>query len=246
MSDNYNTFAEKYDELFDQTLYKQWADYVSQNTQIGSTLDLGGGSGRLAIELAKLGYKMDVLDLSPEMLMLAQKNSAKANQSIQLLQADMREWSDWKTQYELIISSVDALNYLPTQDDMVKTLQQVFEHLVVGGTFMFDVITPYQVNVLYDNYFYNNDDDPENIFMWTSYPGEIANSVDHDLKFFVYSEKIDGFKLLREVHHEQTYELDTYMQLLTTVGFKDIEVTSAFGQHPIDLETDRWFFKMKK
>ncbi len=192
MSDNYNTFAEKYDELFDQTLYKQWADYVSQNTQIGSTLDLGGGSGRLAIELAKLGYKMDVLDLSPEMLMLAQKNSAQANQSIQLLQADMREWSDWKTQYELIISSVDALNYLPTQDDMVKTLQQVFEHLVVGGTFMFDVITPYQVNVLYDNYFYNNDDDPENIFMWTSYPGEIANSVDHDLKFFVYNEKSMG------------------------------------------------------
>ncbi len=36
------------------------------------------------------------------------------------------------------------------------------------------------------------------------------------------------------------------MQLLTTVGFKDIEVTSAFGQQPIDLETDRWFFKMKK
>ncbi|GMA70230.1 methyltransferase [Leuconostoc litchii] len=245
INNNYSTFAEKYDQLFDSELYQEWVNFVTNITQATSVLDVGG-AGRLAVLLAQRGYNVDVLDLSPEMLALAQKHANQSKVDLNLLQADMRDFSDWTVRYPLIVSFADSLNYLPNLNDFKSAVAQVYEHLENGGKFLFDVITPHQVNVLYDNYHYNNDDDDENIFMWTSYPGEEVNSVDHDLKFFVYDSHVDAFKVMREIHHEQTYDLKTYQQVLEQAGFHDIEVSANFGHDSIDETSERWFFKAVK
>lgn len=224
INDNYTTFAAKYDQLFDSDMYQDWLLYVREHTTATSVLDLGGGAGRLGVLLAEHQYQVTVLDLSPDMLSLAQTHANHADVDLTLLQADMREFSDWSTTYPLIVSFADALNYLPTIADLEAALFQVFDHLTDGGMFLFDVITPYQINVGYDNYYYNNDDDPENILMWTSFAGDEINSVDHDLKFFVYDETIDGFKIMREIHHEQTYNLATYQQLLQKLVLKTLKL----------------------
>lgn len=246
IKENYSTFAEKYDRLFNDDLYQDWANFVANHTQAGRVLDLGGGAGRLAVLLAQRHYQVDILDLSGEMLSLAQKHATDADVDVSLIQADMREWSDWQVAYPTIVSFADALNYLPNLVDFRATIGQVYDHLEAGGQFLFDVITPYQVNVSYDNYYYNNDDDQNNIFMWTSYPGEATDSVDHDLKFFVYDENIDGFKILREIHHEQTYSLATYRRELEIAGFKNIIVSADFGKQAVNGTTQRWFFKAVK
>ncbi|GMA67773.1 methyltransferase [Leuconostoc gelidum subsp. gelidum] len=246
IQDNYSTFAEKYDTLFNDEMYYAWAGYVVNNTQPGRILDLGGGAGRLAVLLSQQNYSVDVLDISTEMLSLAQKHAADSDVDVKLLQADMREWSDWELRYPTIVSFADALNYLPNLVDFKATIRQVYDHLEAGGQFLFDVITPYQINVLYNNYYYNNDDDEENIFMWTSYPGETPDSVDHDLKFFVYDENIDGFRILREIHHEQTYTLSVFQRELELAGFEDITVSADFGNQTINDTTERWFFRAVK
>ncbi|CAK8054647.1 class I SAM-dependent DNA methyltransferase [Eupransor demetentiae] len=246
INDDYTTFAAQYDALFDPELYQDWAAYVERLSQPSKMLDLAGGAGRLAVLLAQQGYQVDLLDLSPDMLALAQKHAQAADVDLRLLEGDMRDFSDWTERYPLIVSFADSLNYLPSKPDLMAALEQVYEHLEEGGRFLFDVITPYQVEVGYDNYYYNNDDDPENIFMWTSFPGENKNSVDHDLKFFVYDEELDAFKLLREVHHEQTYTLKDYLKCLKKVGFKDVKVSADFGRAAADDEADRWFFEARK
>jgi cyclopropane fatty-acyl-phospholipid synthase-like methyltransferase len=248
MNDNYTTFAQLYDGLFDPSLYTAWHDWVVSQHQVqqGDILDLGGGAGRLAVLLAESGYNVDVLDLSEQMLELAYQHAKAADVDVNLLQADMRDFSTWEKEYGLITSFADALNYLPTLPDLQTTFQQVHAHLVPGGQFLFDVITPWQVNVGYDQYHYNNDEDPENMFMWTSFPGEAQDSVDHDLKFFVYDDSIDGFKLVREVHHEQTYAQSVYVKALQAAGFRDIRITAEFGQRAAQDEDDRWFFQAWK
>lgn len=242
----YQTFASLYDELFDGELYLDWADFVKANIPAGKVLDLGGGAGRLAVLLAKDGYQVDLLDLSGAMLSLAQEHAQEADVDLRLLQADIRDFSDWEERYPAIVSFADTLNYLPGPADFEAGIRQAYEHLEAGGTFLFDVITPKMVNVDYDNFCYNNDEDPEKIFMWTSFFGEEENSVDHDLKFFLYDEKLDAFKMVREVHHEQTYPMAEYLAVLERVGFKNIQVSADFGRKQADEEDTRWFFSCQK
>ena len=49
----YQTFAQLYDELFDDQLYADWQSFVMREVQApGTLLDLAGGAGRLAVRLA--------------------------------------------------------------------------------------------------------------------------------------------------------------------------------------------------
>ena len=91
----YQTFAQLYDQLFDSDMYKSWEKFTlaNINKKNGKLLDLAGGSGRLAVLLAKDGINVTVADFSDEMLSLADQHSTENNVSLQLVQADMRDLS---------------------------------------------------------------------------------------------------------------------------------------------------------
>ena len=60
----YHTFAQLYDQLFDDELYQKWANYTMINggQDAQQVLDLAGGTGRLAVLLAKQGRAVTVAD----------------------------------------------------------------------------------------------------------------------------------------------------------------------------------------
>jgi len=58
--------------------YSNWADYIEEIFQknkkdVSLLLDLGCGTGSFCIEMAKRGYDMIGVDLSPDMLSCARK-----------------------------------------------------------------------------------------------------------------------------------------------------------------------------
>lgn len=245
---NYQTFAQLYDNLFDSEMYLEWRDYVMRNVldKTGRVLDLAGGAGRLAVLLAEAGYQdVSVFDLSPEMLALAMKHAEEAKVNIPLIEGDMTEWSDLPDKYQTITSFADSFNYLTQVEQLKDTFTQVYNHLVADGQFLFDMITPYQIKDVYPGYMYNWHDD-ETAFLWSSYAGDKVDTVEHELTFFVYQEKIDGYQQIQELHVEYAYSLAQIKALLTAVGFKDIEVSADFGKNDIDTTTTRWFFKARK
>lgn len=245
---NYQTFAQLYDNLFDSDMYLQWRDYVQKNVlnKEGKLLDLAGGAGRLAVLLAKSGYKnVSVFDLSPEMLALAMKHANEADVYIPLIEGDMTEWSDLTDRYQTITSFADSFNYLSKKSDLKDTFKQVYDHLLDDGQFLFDMITPHQIKDVYPGYMYNWHDD-ETAFLWSSYEGDVKDTVEHELTFFVYQEKIDGYQQIQELHVEYAYNLNEIKKMLSEVGFKDIEVSAEFGTKEIDDKTTRWFIKTHK
>ncbi|MDR2660955.1 MAG: class I SAM-dependent methyltransferase [Lactobacillaceae bacterium] len=243
--ENYTSFAKLYDQLFDLDMYLQWKDFVVKRSNPSKLLDLGGGNGRLGIILSREKYQVTILDLSLSMLQIAQSHAEKNNVELQLINDDMTNF-ELNEKFNVITSFSDSINYLSSKTEIQTMFNHVFNHLNDSGVFLFDLITPHMANVTYDNYMYNNDDDPQNIFMWTTFPGEKKNSVDHDLKFFTYRKDIDAFKILREIHHEQTYENEVIMQLLKNTGFKNIQYTADFGNSKVDENSDRVFFEARK
>ena len=78
---SYQTFAQVYDAIMDETLYDRWGQFVDKHLQNKKTklLELACGTGALAVALSKRGYTVTGLDLSDNMLSLANEQIGRAH-----------------------------------------------------------------------------------------------------------------------------------------------------------------------
>lgn len=238
----YGVFAQVYNELMDDEVFEQWRDFTVKHVPSESSiLELGCGNGQLGILLKEAGYAIEGLDLSEEMLSLAQIRQEEAAVRFPLIQGDMRDLTDFG-KYQAVISYCDSLCYLPETADFKQTFKEAFTHLTDDGVFLFDVFTTEHIKKL-DGYSYH-DELPGIVFMWDSFLGEHADSIEHDLSFFI--EREDGsYEREMELHQERTYPVETYLAMLKEAGFSTIEVSADFDQE-ITGENTRWFFKAQK
>lgn len=244
----YSSFAQLYDQLFDEQMYTDWAGFVQRQigTQSQTILDLAGGAGRLAVILSKHGYQLTVADLSLEMLSLADQHATEEQQPINLIQANMLDLEGLE-QFQVVTCFADSLCYLGNIDEIAQTIKQVRSHLEDQGCFLFDVITPYQADEVYPGYMYNFDSpEQDTAFMWQSFGDENGlHGVIHELTFFEKIADSDHYRRVAEEHYQRTYELQQYVDALHQGGFSRVKVTADFGRQPINERTTRWFFEAK-
>lgn len=244
----YQSFAQLYDQLFDETLYKNWRDYTLDRCPAGAqdVLDLAGGAGRLGVLLAQAGLTVTVTDFSPEMLTIASQHAEEAGVTLNLVEADMRDLQSFP-RYDLVTCYADSLCYLPNLADIKTTLGEVKKHLKSGGRFLFDVITPYQTDQVYPGYMYNyEDDDHERAFLWQSFADDdVEHGVIHDLTLF--NRLPDGnYQRVGETHFERSYSQLLLIGAVKQAGFNRVTVTANFGRQTPNETTTRWFFECQK
>lgn len=85
-------------------------------------LDVGCGSGRFAVALARQGATVVGLDFAPEMLALAREKAAAAGvvDRCEFLNADFMAW-DWGEPFDLVLA-VGVLDYVPEAAPFVARL----------------------------------------------------------------------------------------------------------------------------
>ena len=141
----YSMLAPFYDSFNGEIDYKKWAKFIDRivrNNFPGNAeyiLDLGCGTGNLTLELAKLGYDMIGADISDEMLDIARKKADKERQkNILWICQDMTEFELYGT-VEAVVSSLDCVNHLLSEEDVQKCFSLVHNYLVPNGVFIFDI-----------------------------------------------------------------------------------------------------------
>ncbi len=113
----------------------------------GPVLELGGGSGRISLALAKDGYDVDVLDTSRPMLArgearaLAELRAADGHGRAVFRREDMRAFA-LDRKYPLILAPFNTLLHLYEPDDFAACFKRVASHLAPEGAFVFDVRMP--------------------------------------------------------------------------------------------------------
>ena len=107
----------------------------------GPVLELGAGTGRIAIPPAKHGFSVTAVDLSRSMLETAKKKAAEEGLTIAWVEDDFRSYRPPIPQ-RLIFVANNSLLHLHTRDDMERALGCVRESLAEGGCFAFDVFNP--------------------------------------------------------------------------------------------------------
>lgn len=129
------------DYLDDVDFFKNLANAVE-----GPLLELGVGSGRVALPLAEAGYAVYGLDNSAAMLAVLQRRlaSARLKGSVEAVAGDMRAF-DLGRRFGLIFVAADTFQHLLTTADQSACLKCVAAHLAPGGLFSLSVRSPASV-----------------------------------------------------------------------------------------------------
>lgn len=215
----YTDFAQVYDELMDDTPYKEWRDFLlgifrrygvgdvgeavaSEEDNNGvikrnlaqernTVLDLGCGTGTLTELLAREGYDMIGVDNAEEMLRIAMEKRERSGLDILYLLQDMRELELYGT-VGAVVSVCDSLNYLLDEEDIVQTFDRVNNYLYPQGIFVFDFNTVYKYRtVIGDATIAENREDCS--FIWENYYHEDEEINEYDLTVFVAEERAASF-----------------------------------------------------
>ena len=161
MNEQYAVLASYYDRVMEDVDYEAWCDFYeacfSENKiSPKNILDLACGTGSITVPLAKRGYAMTGIDLSSEMLSLAQVKSDEAKVKLRLSEQNIALFHAGGC-FDAVICSFDGINYLTSPKDVQSCFACVAETLSENGIFIFDISTPYKYeHILADNAFVNN------------------------------------------------------------------------------------------
>jgi SAM-dependent methyltransferase len=145
MPENYfgEGVAERYDEsspeMFDPAVVDPVVDFLVALAGDGAALELGIGTGRIAIPLSRRGVRVQGIDLSPQMV--AQLRAKPGAEGIGVTVGDFATTSV-EGRFSLAYLVFNTINNLTTQDGQVACFQNAAAHLEPGGCFVIEVGVP--------------------------------------------------------------------------------------------------------
>lgn len=141
--DDFDLYARFYDLDYgerdqDLDLYRLYAQ------QCGSPiLELACGTGRVLLPLARQGYRITGVDVSPAMLDVARRKAAAEGlgERVTLVKQDMREL-DLAGRFNLAFVAANSFSHLSTLDEQLTALAHIRQHLNPGGLLLLDLFNP--------------------------------------------------------------------------------------------------------
>src|SRR5581483_8702335 len=107
----------------------------------GPVLELGVGTGRIAVQVAAAGIEVGGVDLSAGMLEVARESAELAGVTIDLRRGGLRDPPVNGT-YPLVLCPFRSLLHMQTESDRRLALRAVARCLAPSGAFVFDVFAP--------------------------------------------------------------------------------------------------------
>ena len=216
----FENFAKSYDkESFTQGTAQEAAfisEELGNNTNL-HILDIGCGTGRHSIELAKKGFRVTGFDLSESQLTRAKEKAALANVNIDWHIKDARTFQ-FDTRFDAAIMICEGGFSLMETDEMnFSILKNAYNALNSGGKFIFNCL-----NALFP-LFHNVKD-----FLEKSAYNEEIQQCNFDLMTFrehsvIKAQDDDGNEKTLTCN-ERFYAPSELTWLLKSIGFKKIEI----------------------
>ena len=103
----------------------------------GDVLDLGCGAGRTSVCLAQMGYRVTGIDLSPEMVRVAEMEADRLGLKIDFRAMDARELNFPDQSFDAALFSFNGLDHVSGYGAKLEIFLQVFRVLKPGAPFIF-------------------------------------------------------------------------------------------------------------
>ncbi len=131
-------FSEKYDEWYG-SFDERIIDRIEEMAAGGSVFELGIGTGRVAIPLAKRGLRVAGMDSSPAML-----EKLKQKKSGEQVTVEVGDFASFETdeKYDVVYIIFNTLFALHSQEEQVNCFKCVEKILKPGGKFIVEAFVP--------------------------------------------------------------------------------------------------------
>jgi SAM-dependent methyltransferase len=106
----------------------------------GPVLEIGVGTGRFFIDALNGGADIYGIDVSSTMLHQLYQKLGKEHHHRVVLQ-DARSLN-LKRQFDLIVAPFRVFSHITSTEDQLEVLNRVYDHLLPGGKFVFDLYVP--------------------------------------------------------------------------------------------------------
>ena len=180
-------------------------------------LELACGTGRLTIPLAEDGVDIVGLDISPQMLELAEMKARGRRLRLPFVRGDVRAF-DLGRKFRFIFIPAQSLSHLHKREDLEACFACVRQHLAEGGRFLIELFNP-SVKILArepEQHYpagrgeYTEADGGGRVIVTAQARYDAATQVNH-IRYYFRSEKGEGEVLSFEMRQFFPQEIDALL-----------------------------------
>lgn len=233
----YERFARVYDQFMHDAPYGAWqAWFVRQPERFRwRVADVGCGTGRLTVSLARDAAQVFGVDVSESMLAEAAARAHAAHVQVAWLCQDMR-WLRLPAAVDVLLATCDSVNYLLTDSDWAQTLAAFRAALTSGGRLCFDTLGPARLTALRQGCWYDLQPDAD---LWFTSDLSETGRIRYEVHAYVLADPVaERYEKVWEQHVQQYWAPEQVIAMLGDAGFSVDRVAGDFGARPVE-QADR-------
>ena len=220
----YEALAASYDRLTNDVNYGAIVAFYEEilkkeGLKPRTAVDLACGTGSVSAILAGKGLSVIGVDMSEEMLTVAQQKTADLDNPPQFVCQSLEKLC-LPRGVDLAVCALDSLDYITDPADCARAIQRVYKALNPGGIFIFDVNTPEKLRAMDGQVFLDEDEDV--YCVWRGEFDEKTNICSYGMDLFQRRGKM--WERSFEEHREYAYSREQLAGYLKAAGFTHIEV----------------------
>ena len=242
----YEALAASYDRLTNDVDYGATVAFyreilMQEGLQPRTAVDLACGTGSVSILLARQGLRVTGVDMSEEMLTVAQQKAGEMENPPRFVCQSLQNLV-LPRGVDLAVCALDSLDYITDPDDCAEALRRAYRALNPGGIFIFDVNTPEKLRAMDGQVFLDEDDDV--YCVWRGEFNEQTNICTYGMDLFQRRGSL--WQRSFEEHREYAYSAQQLTEYLKAAGFTDIRVYGDRRMEPPTEGEQRIYFKARK
>ena len=242
----YEALAASYDRLTNDVNYEATVAFyreilAAEGLHPRTAVDLACGTGSVSVLLAEQGLRVTGVDLSEEMLTVAQQKADGLKNPPRFVCQSLQQLT-LPRGVDLAVCALDSLDYITDPDDCAEAIRRVYRALNPGGIFIFDVNTPEKLRAMDGQVFLDEDDDV--YCVWRGEFDEKTNICSYGMDLFQRQGRL--WHRFFEEHREYAYSAVQLTGYLREAGFTDIRVYGDRRMEPPQPGEQRIYMKARK
>ena len=242
----YHELAASYDRLTGDVDYEATAAFyfeilAREGLCPRTAVDLACGTGSIAAILVRKGMEVIGVDLSEEMLTVAQQKAQDLENPPRFICQSLQQLR-LPRGVDLAVCALDSLDYITDPGDCREAIRRIYKSLNPGGIFIFDVNTPEKLRAMDDQVFLDEDDDV--YCVWRGEFDEETNICSYGMDLFQRYGEV--WHRSFEEHREYAYSQEQLTEYLKVAGFTHIEVYADRRFEAPREGEQRIYFKARK